>query len=626
MKRFTFIQWNKFRAFLDLYMDKRIQKQIFESREKIEYVACIAAFLVFMGLMTLPGISIPVKGILAQFQVIISIFLALNYSRKGFLAGIILNTLNLVMVILSVVIAGNSNAVTGLVVIIFTIISISIIATLVKRNACQYQEVVKQKEELLVLNREILTSEEELRQQNNELHKSYQIIKSGEERLNFLAYFDTLTELPNRKMILDRLELLVNLSRQNDLSFAVVFIDLDDFKKINDTLGHHVGDALIVSVASRLREKLEKSDILGRLGGDEFALIIQQDIKNEDILPYVDTLRRCLEEKFVIDQHDLYIKASFGIARYPDDGLIPDELIRSADTAMYRVKETGKNGVYFFHREMLDAVLRKLDFEKKIGEALQNGEFFLTFQPLFDIRHDSLRGFETLVRWQSPDLGLVSPYKFIPIAEETRLIVPLGQWILSSACRIFKSLMDHYHLDDMILSVNISAIQFEDANFIPMLERILKQSGLPGKNLELEITESVMIKSLDHTRQILDELKSMGVKIALDDFGTGYSSLRYLQLLPIDTLKIDKSFVDSIQEPTGDVQLIGAIISLVHQLNIFVVAEGVENESQLSYLKEKGCDGVQGFLLGRPMVEPDLVAFLNDQNAPLSIPVNLLQD
>lgn len=622
MKRFFLIQWNKIRAVFDLYFEKRMQQQFSESRENIKFTTCTLAYLVFMGLMTHLAIPIPIKGILAQFEVLISIFLALNFARKGYFTGIGLNILNLVMVLFSVMYGGISNAVTGLVVIVFTIISISIIAALMNRNTRQYEEVVKQKEELLVLNREILASEEELRQQNNELQKSYQIIKSGEEKLNFLAYFDPLTELPNRKMILDRLELLVSLSRQNHSSFAVVFIDLDDFKKINDTMGHHMGDALIVSVASRLCCRLNKRDLLGRLGGDEFALIIQQDIKNEAILEYVDTLRQCLEEKFVIEGHELFIRASFGIARFPDDGLIPDELIRSADTAMYRVKETGKNGVYFFHREMLDAVLRKLEFEKKISQALQNGEFFLAFQPQFDIRDNSLRGFEALSRWQSPDLGLLSPYKFIPIAEETRLIIPLGQWILSTACRTFKNLMDRYHRDDLILSVNISAIQFDNVNFVSMLERTLNESGLPGKNLELEITESIMINSLDHTRQIINELKSMGVKIALDDFGTGYSSLRYLQLLPIDTLKIDKTFVDSIREPVGDVQLIGAIISLVHQLNIFVVAEGVETESQLVYLKEKGCDGVQGFLLGRPLVEPDLFAFLENQKVRLSMPVN----
>lgn len=592
-----------------------MQQQFSESREKIKYTICVLAYLVFMGLTMHPSFTIPMKGIMAQFEVLISIFLALNFDRKGYHAGIVLNSLNLVMVLYSVLFAGNSNAVTGLVVIIFTIISISIIAALMNRNTRQYEKVVKQREELLVLNREIHRSEEELLHQNNELQKSYQIIKSGEEKLNFLAYFDPLTKLPNRKMILDRLELLVNLSRQSHTSFAVVFIDLDDFKKINDTMGHHVGDALIVSVASRLCGQLDKHDVLGRLGGDEFALVIQQEIKNEDILEYVDNLRQCLEDKFIVDRHELYIKASFGIARFPDDGLIPDELIRSADTAMYRVKESGKNGVYFFHREMLDAVLKKLDFEKKIGEALQNEEFFLTFQPQFDIRNDSLRGFETLVRWQSPDLGLVCPFQFIPIAEETRLIIPLGQWIISNACCTFKSLMDRYHRNDLILSVNISAIQFDDANFIPMLKRALNESGLPGQNLELEVTESIMIKSLDHTRQILNELKTMGVKIALDDFGTGYSSLRYLQLLPIDTLKIDKTFVDSIREPNGDVQLIGAIISLVHQLRIFVVAEGVENESQLAYLKEKGCDGVQGFLLGKPLSIQDLMLLLEDQSA-----------
>jgi diguanylate cyclase (GGDEF)-like protein len=566
-----------------------------------------------MSSLAIPEVPNPIKGIIAQFEVLLSIYLALDFSKKGFWAGIILNIGNIILIVLTVILVKNTNAVTGLVVNVFTILSICIIRTLMSRNERQFKEVTRQKEQLLHLNKEILASEEELKIQNKELQDSYQIIKDGEEKLNFLAFYDTLTGLPNRKMIMDRLDLLVNLSRHNELSFFVVFIDLDDFKKINDSVGHSMGDALIGSVASRLSQLIHENDILGRLGGDEFALIIQQDLKDEDILQYVETLRRSLEEKFCIENHELNIKASFGISKYPRDGINPNELIRCADTAMYKAKETGKNGVYFFQRDMLNEILNRIDFENHMRKALENEEFFLVFQPQYNMDGGTLRGFETLIRWQSPDYGLITPMKFIPIAEDTRLIIPLGQWILSTACRKIAEMVKRYQLPDIILSVNISAIQIDDPGFIGMLKATLEESCLPARNLELEITESVMIKSLEHTRQILTELKTMGVRIALDDFGTGYSSLRYLQLLPIDTLKIDKSFVDNISENEKNKQVIGAIISLVHQMDIIVVAEGVENELQLTYLRDEKCDGIQGFLLAKPLSVQELGNYLEQE-------------
>jgi diguanylate cyclase (GGDEF)-like protein len=568
-----------------------------------------------MSFLTFPEFPNPVKGIIAQFEVLLSIYLVLSFSKKGFWAGIVLNTGNIILVVLTVILVKNANAVTGIVVNGFTILSICIIRTLMSRNERQITEVTRQKEQLLHLNKEILASEDELKKQNKELQDSYQIIKDGEEKLNFLAFYDTLTKLPNRKMIMDRLDLLVNLSRHNTLSFFVVFIDLDDFKKINDSVGHSMGDALIGSVATRLSQLIHENDIIGRLGGDEFALIIQQDLRDEEILKYVETLRSSLDEKFIIDKHELHIKASFGISKFPHDGIDPNELIRCADTAMYKAKETGKNGIYFFHKDMLEEILSRIDFETHMRNALVNGEFFLVFQPQYNMSAGTLRGFETLIRWQSPIYGLLNPMTFIPVAEDTRFIIPLGQWILSAACQKMMELRLKYQLPDTILSVNISAIQIVDPSFIPMLRTTLDESGLPACNLELEITESVMIESLDHTREILNELKTMGVKIALDDFGTGYSSLRYLQLLPIDTLKIDKSFVDNINNNSRNRQVIGAIISLVHQMDIFVVAEGVENDLQLNYLRDEKCDGIQGFLLGKPLSVQELTEYLEPSRA-----------
>jgi diguanylate cyclase (GGDEF)-like protein len=608
--RRSLLQGSDFQSILDQFLDARVQESKSRARESTAFTLCILVYLGLMSSLTFPEIPNVLKGITAQFEVLLSIYMALSFSRRGFWAGILLNIGNIILIFLSIIFVKNENAVTGIVVNIFAIISIFIISALMKRFTQQIKEVTRQREELLYLSKEILTSEAELKKQNLELQNSYQVIKSDEEKLNHLAYFDTLTELPNRKMILDRLNLLVNLSHQNGLSFSVVFIDLDDFKKINDSMGHLVGDALIVSVASRLNEFVDKNDILGRLGGDEFALIIQQDLKDEDIFQYVENLRRSLETSFIVETHELHIKASFGISKYPRDGVDPNELIRCADTAMYKAKETGKNGIYFFDRDMLDEILKRVDFENHMDAALKNNEFFLVFQPQYNTGDSTLRGFETLVRWQSPDYGLLSPLQFIPVAEDTRFIIPLGEWILRTACTMIVELMAVHQLPDIVLSVNISGIQFDDPNFSNMLKSILEETRLPAQNLELEITESMMIGSLDQTRQIMDELKTMGVKIALDDFGTGYSSLRYLQLLPIDTLKIDKSFIDNMNENERNKQVIGAIISLIHQLNIIVVAEGVENEQQLNYLREEKCDGIQGFLLGKPLSLQELAEYL----------------
>lgn len=594
----------------DRYLDKKVQEEGKRSGYWGKIIICIVFYTAIMILQASANLPVSINGILSQLEAIISVFLAVNFIRTGFFVGLFLNIINVIAILLAVSLLHNTTAITGLIVALFTMVSISIITILNSRSARQFAEVIKQKEEMIALTEEIIASEEELRQQNDQLSEYYQLIKKNDEKLNYLAYFDTLTELPNRKMILDRLELLVNLSQKNISPFAVVFIDLDNFKKINDTVGHHLGDLLIISVASRLNNLVCKSDLFGRLGGDEFALIIQQNLKDEDILQYVENLRECLEESFNVERYEFYISASFGISIYPQDGSNPDELIKYADIAMYKAKETGKNGIYFFRKEMRDEILQKIDFEKKLVAALHNEEFFLVFQPQYIVDTNDLRGFEALVRWQSPDFGILGPMKFIPLAEEMRLIVQIGEWILRTACRMFKEMLDQYHLE-AVISVNISSIQFDDPFFVKMVKNILKECGLQARYLELEITESILIQSLDQTIRILNELKEMGVRIALDDFGTGYSSLRYLQLLPIDTLKIDKSFVDNINHLDEKKQIIGSIISLVHQMDILVVAEGVESEVQLNYLVKENCDCIQGFLLGRPLNNIELQIFFD---------------
>ena len=410
-------------------------------------------------------------------------------------------------------------------------------------------------------------------------------------------------------MIIDRIDFLISLAESKKISFATVFIDLDNFKKINDSMGHHAGDLLLKAVTSKLKGLIHSKDMLGRLGGDEFAIIIQRELKEEEILEYVENLKDSLMDCFVIENTEFNTSASLGISMYPQDGKDSAELLKCADTAMYKAKEYGKNGVYFFRKEMKEDILKKIEFENRLLSAIKNEEIFLVFQPQYTSNSKELRGFEVLVRWKSPELGLVSPGQFIPVAEETGFIVQLGEFIFRKACEKFKYIQDKYNIMSVI-SVNISALQIMDPYFVQMVKNVLEETKFDVRYLELEITESVFISSVDYVINIINELKEMGISIALDDFGTGYSSLNYLQLLPIDTLKIDKSFIDSIDNNTKK-QIVGSIISLVHKMEISVVAEGIENEIQLEYLKKHECDFIQGFLWGKPLNEEEVSKLLN---------------
>jgi len=471
----------------------------------------------------------------------------------------------------------------------------------------QYITVIEQKTDLEALYEEIAATDEELRQQNEQLKQYNEEIKQHEEHLNFLAYFDTLTELPNRKMVFERLNLLLHLSKQHNLSFYVVFIDIDHFKKVNDTMGHHCGDLFIQAVAQRLKAVIHEEDLLGRIGGDEFALVFQRDLKEEEAFQYVENIRKSFLKPFKIDNSDIRTTASFGISVYPQDGEGIIELLKSADTSMYKAKELGKNNVQFFKKGMKDKILKKIELENRLLSALHNDEFFLVFQPQFSAYDTKVRGFEALLRWQTQDLGVISPSEFIPLTEEMGLIIPLGEWVLKTACKKFKEYLNTFHLN-VCLCVNISVVQMKDPNFINIVKAALEASNLDPKYLELEITESVFIESYHDTSRLLTQLKEMGIKIALDDFGTGYSSLSYLKLLPIDILKIDRTFVNDMEMNAK--QIVGDIISLAHNLDISVIAEGVEYTHQLDYLKKVGCDCVQGFLLGRPLDEEALKELL----------------
>jgi len=591
------------------FLENKAKRQKKKYVARVEIGLCIFSFLVTMIIQAIISSESNLGGVIAQVQVIISTYLVVAVKKRGYVIAVVLNIIESIMAIGAVYIGGNEYAVPGIIVPLCTIITVSIISLFGKSLNHKLKEVTEQKEELCGLYEEISATEEDARQQNITLTKYNSIMVKNEAKLNYLASTDVLTKLPNRKMIINRIDQLVMHSKNEQKYFSVVFIDLDNFKKINDSRGHHIGDLLLQAAALRLQTLIYKEDMLGRLGGDEFALIIQSKFTETEILQYVERLRTALIENFIIENTEFFISASFGISIYPQDGIDSAELLRFVDTAMYKAKDYGKNGIQFFNKEMKYEVLQKIELENRLISSIQNEEIFLAFQPQYSTDSKQLRGFEALARWQSPELGFVSPIDFIPVAEETGYIIPLGEWILRTACKMLKYIENEYNIE-VVIAVNISSVQIIDPSFVQMVKNVLEETKLSGNRLELEITESVFISSVDYVIGILNELKKMGISIALDDFGTGYSSLCYLQKLPINLLKIDKSFIDSINKINSSKQIVGSIISLVHNMGVSVVAEGVENEQQLHYLKKQSCDYIQGFLWGKPISEKDLDQFI----------------
>ncbi|WP_162840271.1 putative bifunctional diguanylate cyclase/phosphodiesterase [Acetanaerobacterium elongatum] len=553
--------------------------------------------------------SVTISGILSQVQVLVLIMLSLS---KSFKTAIVLNVIGMMIVLQAILLDQSYYAAPNLIIQAGAACIVLLLSVYRKKLEKKLAAVEAQKEKLEVLYREVAAAGKLLSRRNMELQECNRIMESNEKQLNFLAMYDSLTGLPNRRMIINRLEQLIDESQHKENSFAVVFIDLDDFKKINDSLGHHTGDLFLQQVAVRFNAGIHPGDFLGRLGGDEFSLIIPRSLSQQELLNYVNSLRIALLERFVLDQKEIVITASFGIAVYPKDGDSAAELLRAADMTMYKVKESGKNEVLFFNTEMQQSLMERIRIENCLREAIENNELSLVFQPQYDAHSHGLRGFETLLRWNSAELGAVSPAKFIPIAEETGIIVNLGEWVLQKAMERFRDVHRTCAVKP-ILSVNISVVQFMEPSFVPMIQRILEQTGFDARYLEVEVTESVCICSMEQVLTALHQLKAMGIRIALDDFGTGYASLSYLQKLPIDTLKIDKVFIDSIIQERESHLMVGSIISLAHHLGIDVVAEGVETNKQLDYLQSRGCNYIQGFLWGKPLAGSQLEELLSKQ-------------
>ncbi len=420
------------------------------------------------------------------------------------------------------------------------------------------------------------------------------------ERFNQLVYFDSLTNLPNRELFIDRLNQAIAQARRKKEVGAVVALDLDHFKRINDTLGHVLGDQLIRAVAVKLLKTVYESDTVSRLSGGSFIILLQHVEKPQDVEKVAHKILAAFRAPFLIDRQELFTTCSLGITVFPADGETSEALIKNADAAMHLAKERGKDRYQLYSSAIANTSFERLVLENSLRRALDRNEFRLYYQPQLDIRSGEVVGVEALIRWQHPDLGFIPPMEFISIAEETGLIHSIGEWVLKTACEQ-KKIWDRQGFTSLKMSVNLSAQQFHYANLVELVSNVLTQADLDPKGLDLELTESTIMTHLEETTETLRKLKDLGVHISIDDFGTGYSSLMYLKTFPIDTIKIDKSFVHDITTDQDDRAITQAIISMAHSLELDVVAEGVENSDQLEFLKSQGCDIIQGYLFSKPI-------------------------
>jgi len=431
-----------------------------------------------------------------------------------------------------------------------------------------------------------------------------------EELIQHQAQYDFLTDLPNRFLALDRLSQYINDAKRNNEYVALLFLDLDDFKKVNDSMGHHLGDRLLIEVANRLQDSLRSSDTIGRFGGDEFIIVVAGLQKSADVLPVLETILEQSRQIYNIEDRELLITVSIGIAMFPEDGKDSQTLLKNVDIAMYHAKNLGRNTYSFFTDAMNREAARRLSIEEQMHGALTRNEFQVFYQPIIDIQNGKMIGAEALLRWQNSVLGDISPEEFIPIAEQTGQIVPIGEFVLRQALEVTAYCQQHYK-PEFRIAVNISPRQFRDTNLLECIKNGLNDFNISNGTLALEVTEGIMLNSFSGVEETLNAIHHLGVRISMDDFGTGYSSLNYLRVYPFDVLKIDRSFIRDLSSDIKDRQLVIAAIAMGKSLGLNIVAEGVETKAQFDYLKQLNCDYAQGYFFDKPMPAIELTALLD---------------
>jgi diguanylate cyclase (GGDEF)-like protein len=436
--------------------------------------------------------------------------------------------------------------------------------------------------------------------------------KLADARIEVLAYHDALTGLPNRRLLQDRIDVAIAQARRRHRHLAVLFLDLDDFMDVNDSLGHHTGDLLLQAVGQRLQGGMRSDDTVARIGGDEFVILLTHVAGASQAALVAEKILFLLKAPFQVGERELFVNASVGIATFPADGADSGTLLKNADAALYRAKKEGRDNCKPYTLSLHTAAIARLDMESGLRRAQERGELFVEYQPALDLKGGGLHGVEALLRWRHPTAGVLQPAAFLPLAESSSLIVPMGAWVLATACRQAKAWQD-LGLPGLTMAVNIAARQFQDPGFLGRVADVLAETGLDPACLELEITESHAMQNAETIAQVLAKICALGVRISIDDFGTGYSSLSYLTRLPIHALKVDKSFIHAIASGPSDAAIATAIIQLAHTLNLTVQAEGVETREQMDVLERNACDRIQGFFYSKPLGVSDCEAFLLEQ-------------
>ena len=547
--------------------------------KKYKFAFLLTALYLLISLILISSSSLNifdsdlVRGIFAQLQIILLFYLTLRI-ENGFIFALILNVFSFSSITAMVIINRNLYFLPGIITYLTSLIIIIAIKN--------YQE---------------------------EINLKIDELNSKQDELRYIAYHDNLTQIANRELLIKKLDQMT--SKNND-KFNLIFIDFNNFKKINDSWGYKIGDNILKEAALRMSEIINENDFIARMGGDEFAIVEQRNLDCQQLNKYIRKIKRNIEKTFKIEDREISLQSNFGVSKFPEDGKNAKDIIKSADIAIYKAKNNPNKDIEHFTENMKNDVVVDVQMEDMLKKALKRDEFHLLFQPQYKTDARKIRGFEALIRWHSPELGTISPARFIPVAEKSDLIKKIGDWVLETAIDKFKDL-DKNFKDKAVLSINISVMQLMDSNFVDNVREILAKKELRGFRLEFEITESLFISDQEYVIDVLYKLKELGISIAMDDFGTGYASLSYLQHIPLDTLKIDKSFIDMINnnpEPEHEKMMVAPIIEMAHQWSIEVVAEGVETVEQLHYLEDHNCDYIQGYLLNKPLSEYQMLKVL----------------